>query len=204
MLNSSAPIATTGQTKKRNLNKHIEIAHTCKKCSMKCNMQNHSCRMKIKSFKCTICQEKFLEEIAMTNHIQSHCFNGSRDISNQLPNPSISSSVIKVEPQDQNKDQISDQIEDHFVMDQEDIICQPDTIHFTKLEHKVSLQERKTNPTEKKILDQTEKKATCEIEDRVANANGRFPCKYCTQTFSKNIYAISHEKKSCKSRSNKI
>ena len=39
---------------------------------MKCNMQNHSCRMKIKSFKCTICQEKFSEEIAMTNHIQSH------------------------------------------------------------------------------------------------------------------------------------
>ena len=58
--------------KKRNLNKHIEIAHTCKKCSMKCNMQNHSCRMKIKSFKCTICQEKFSEEIAMINHIQSH------------------------------------------------------------------------------------------------------------------------------------
>ena len=58
--------------KKRNLNKHIEIAHTCKKCSMKCNMQNHSCRMKIKSFKCTICQEKFSDEVAMTNHIQSH------------------------------------------------------------------------------------------------------------------------------------
>ena len=59
--------------KKRNLNKHIEIAHTCKKCSMKCNsMQNHSCRMKIKSFKCTICQEKFSEEVAMTNHIKSH------------------------------------------------------------------------------------------------------------------------------------
>ena len=55
--------------KKRNLNKHIEIAHTCKKCSMKCNMQNHSCRMKIKSFKCTICQEKFSDEVAMTNHI---------------------------------------------------------------------------------------------------------------------------------------
>ena len=87
-------------------------------------------------------------------------------------------------------------------MDQEDIICQPDVIHFAKLEHKVSLQERKTNPTEKKILDQTEKKATCEIVDRVANANGRFPCKYCTQTFSKNIYVMSHEKKSCKSRSN--
>ena len=51
---------------------------------------------------------------------------------------------------------------------------------------------------------QIEKNVTCEIEDRVANANGRFPCKYCTQTFSKNIYAISHEKKSCKSRSNKI
>ena len=51
---------------------------------------------------------------------------------------------------------------------------------------------------------QTEKKVTCENEDRVANSNGRFPCKYCTQTFSKNIYAISHEKKSCKSRSNKI
>ena len=50
----------------------------------------------------------------------------------------------------------------------------------------------------------TEKKVMCEIEDRVANANGRFPCNYCTQTFSKNIYAISHEKKSCKSRSNKI
>lgn len=60
--------------KKRHLNKHIEIAHlvTCKKISMKCNMQIHSCRMKIKSFKCTICQEKFSEEIAMTNHIQSH------------------------------------------------------------------------------------------------------------------------------------
>ena len=64
----------TDSDKKRHLNKHIEIAHlvTCKKCSMKCNMQIHSCRMKIKSFKCTICQEKFSEEIAMTNHIQSH------------------------------------------------------------------------------------------------------------------------------------
>ena len=48
---------------------------------------------------------------------------------------------------------------------------------------------------------QTEKKEKCEIEDRVAN--GIFPCKYCNQTFSKLIYAMSHEKKSCrKSKSN--
>ena len=87
-------------------------------------------------------------------------------------------------------------------MDQDDIICQPDIIPFAKLEHNVSLKERKANPTEKKILDQ--KKATCEIEDRVPNKNGRFPCKYCNQTFSKSIYAMSHEKKSCKkSKSNK-
>ena len=47
-------------------------------------------------------------------------------------------------------------------------------------------------------MDQTEKKATCEIEDRVANAHGRFSRKYCNQTFSKLLYAISHGKKSCK------
>ena len=118
-------------------------------------------------------------------------------------NPALPTSVIKIEPQDQTQEKITDQIEDHFAMDQEDVICQPDIIPFTKLEHKVSLKERKTNPTEKKILDQTEKKAKCEIEDRVANANGRFPCKYCNQTFSKLIYAMSHEKKSCKkSKSN--
>ena len=40
---------------------------------------------------------------------------------------------------------------------------------------------------------QTEKNATSEIEDRIANKKGRFPCKYCNQTFSKSIYAISHE-----------
>ena len=52
--------------------------------------------------------------------------------------------------------------------------------------------------------DQTKKKVRCEIKDRVANKSGRFPCKYCNQTFSKNIYAMSHEKKSCKkSKSNK-
>ena len=50
----------------------------------------------------------------------------------------------------------------------------------------------------------TEKRVMCENEYRVANANWRFPCKCCTQTCSKNIYAISLEKKSCKSRSNKI
>ena len=51
--------------------------------------------------------------------------------------------------------------------------------------------------------DQTKKKVRCEIKDRVANKSGRFPCKYCNQTFSKNIYAMSHEKKSCqKSKSN--
>ena len=51
--------------------------------------------------------------------------------------------------------------------------------------------------------DQTKKKVSCEIKDRVANKSGRFPCKYCNQTFSKSIYAISHEKKSCKkSKSN--
>ena len=48
--------------------------------------------------------------------------------------------------------------------------------------------------------DQTEKNAISEIENRVANKNGRFPCKYCNQTFSKNIYVMSHEKKSCKKR----
>ena len=56
--------------------------------------------------------------------------------------------------------------------------------------------ERSTNTT-KEIFSN-------ENEDRIANENGRFPCKYCSQTFSKNIYAISHEKKSCKSRSNEI
>ena len=49
-------------------------------------------------------------------------------------------------------------------------------------------------------LNQNEKKVMCEIEDRVANANGRFPCRYCNQTLSKSIYAMSHEKKLCKKR----
>ena len=133
----------------------------------------------------------------------NYFFNGSLDVFNGLPNPSISSSVIKLEPQDQTQEKITDQIEDHFTIDQEDIICQPDIIPFAKLEHKVSLPERKSNLNKKKILDQTKTKAKCEIEDRVANANGRFPCKYCNQTFSKSIYAMSHEKKSCKkSKSN--
>ena len=48
---------------------------------------------------------------------------------------------------------------------------------------------------------QTEKKEKCEIEDRVAN--GIFPCKYCNQTFSKLIYAMSHEKKSWKTSKSK-
>jgi hypothetical protein len=66
------------------------------------------------------------------------------------------------------------------------------------------------------FLDQTENQIEYEIstnktkeifsnenEDRFANENGRFTCKYCSQTFSKNIYAMSHEKKSCKkSKSN--
>ena len=49
--------------------------------------------------------------------------------------------------------------------------------------------------------DQTKKKVRCEIKDKVANKNGRFPCKYCNQTFSKNKYLMSHEKKSCKRKS---
>ena len=43
---------------------------------------------------------------------------------------------------------------------------------------------------------QTEKNATSEIEDRIANKKGRFPCKYGNQTFSRSVYAMTHEKKS--------
>ena len=43
-----------------------------------------------------------------------------------------------------------------------------------------------------------------EIEDWVANKNGRLPCKYCNQTFSKLVYAVRHGKKSCKKSKTKI
>ena len=72
------------------------------------------------------------------------------------------------------------------------------------MDHNEDQKEYKTlKEIEEDIQDLTwdETKATCEIEERVANANGRFPCKHYNQTFSKNIYAISHEKTSCKSRS---
>ena len=42
-----------------------------------------------------------------------------------------------------------------------------------------------------------------ENEDRIANENGRFTCKYCNQTFSKLIYAISYENKKSNKTTNK-
>jgi hypothetical protein len=59
------------------------------------------------------------------------------------------------------------------------------------MDHNEDQKEYKTlKEIEEDIQDLTwdETKATCEIEERVANANGRFPCKHCNQTFSKNIY----------------
>ena len=163
-------------------------------------------------FPCSNCNQTFSSKNGARRH-RMNCknenrpnnfFTSSLDASNGFTNPALPMSVIKIEPQDVTQDEIADQIEDHFAIDQKDIICQPNIITFAKLEHKVSLPERKTTPNKEKILNQNEKEAKFEIEDRVANSNGRFPCKYCNQTFSKSIYAMSHEKKSCKkSKSNK-
>ena len=59
------------------------------------------------------------------------------------------------------------------------------------MDHNEDQKEYKTlEEIEEDIQDLTwdDTKATCEIEEKVANANERFPCKYCNQTFSKNIY----------------
>ena len=48
----------------------------------------------------------------------------------------------------------------------------------------------------------TEEIFSNENEDRIANENGRFTCKHCNQTFSKLIYAMRYENKSCNKKSN--
>ena len=56
------------------------------------------------------------------------------------------------------------------------------------MDHNEDQKEYKTlKEIEEDIQDLTwdETKATCEIEERVPNANERFPCKRCNQTFSK-------------------
>ena len=57
-----------------------------------------------------------------------------------------------------------------------------DPLSFEDLKEKKTLNGIKADIQDTSWI-QTEKNATSEIEDRIANKKGRFPCKYCNQTF---------------------
>ena len=137
-------------------------------------------------FPCQNCNLTFKNKSHARRHEKNSCknrpnlfFNGSLDTCNKSTNP-----------KDQTEDQTEDLSEDQEVMvplmDQNEDLKEYKTLYETK---------------EGVTWDDTEKNATNEIEDRIANKKGRFPCKYCNQTFSKIKYVMSHEKKSCKRKS---
>ena len=122
------------------------------------------------------------------------------EISELAPLVLIDSKNVKRQVEDLSEDQIVNQKTNKNNIKQ--------TVHHPEWDQTEDQKEYKRLNGNKKDIkdltwDQTKKKATCEIEDRVANKSRRFPCKYCNQTFSKNIYAISHEKKSCKKSKSK-
>ena len=113
---------------------------------------------------------------SLKEHVRRHVKNSCKNRPNLFFNGSLDTFNKLSNPQDQTEYQTEDQIEDQYGNDQEEIIFQPD----------IGISSNHQN------------------EEMIFNESGKFPCKYCNQTFSKSIYAILHEKKSCKSRPNQI